>query len=183
MKFDITQFKPCDKGLEYYEGKSSFEKAWNDCPRGDWMLWIAAMLRIDERTLTRAKALCANTVRHLMKDERSTDAIDAALRYSNYEIDREELNKYADAADDAIADAANDAATAAAAAANTTYAAYVAARAAAYAADAAAYVAARASAYVAARAAADAIQENRQQTADICRDILTDAVFEKIKQL
>ncbi|MDR2407946.1 MAG: hypothetical protein LBE13_07535, partial [Bacteroidales bacterium] len=74
MKLDIKPFTPCEEGLEYYESKASFDKAWADCPRGDWMLWLAFQLGVDNRTLTKAKALCANTVRHLMKDKRSTDA-------------------------------------------------------------------------------------------------------------
>jgi CRISPR/Cas system-associated protein Csm6 len=78
-----------------------------------------------------------------MKDKRSTDAIDAAMRYANGEITREELNKY-------IVAAAFDA-----------------------------YAAATATAAFAAAYATDAA--NCQATADICREILTEKVFEKIK--
>jgi hypothetical protein len=97
-KFDITQFDPCDEGMEYYESKASFEEAWNDCEIGDWMLWIAANLEIDRRLLVKAAALCAGTVRHLMEDKRSTEAIDACLRYAAGEIDESEMREYADAA-------------------------------------------------------------------------------------
>jgi hypothetical protein len=79
-KIDITRFSPCDEGREYYESKASFKEAWNDCEHGDWLLWIAAKLEIDRKLLVKAAALCANTVRHLMEDKRSTDAIDACLR-------------------------------------------------------------------------------------------------------
>jgi hypothetical protein len=168
MKLDIKQFCPCDEGLDYYESKASFEGFWSDCERGDWMLWMAARLKIDDRTLTRAKALCANTVRHLMKDPRSAAAVDAALRYADGEISREELNVYASAV--AIV----------AAYAHTAYAAYAAAddtNAATVAACAAYAVAANDDAYT--NAARDA---NRRQTADICRQVLTEAVFEIVKQ-
>ena len=94
-KTDLTPFKPCREGLDYYNRKSSFEEAWRDCERGDWMLWIAKKSGIDDRLLTRAKALCANTVRHLMTDKRSTAAVDAALRYAAGEISRDELDGYA----------------------------------------------------------------------------------------
>jgi hypothetical protein len=168
-KFDITKFYPCDKGLEYYNGHSTPEQAWNNCQRGDWMLWIAKKLAVDDRLFTKAKALCANTVRHLMKDKRSTDAIDAAMRYANGEITREELNKYA-----AAASAASAAAHAAAAAAHAAYVydAYPYAHAADAATDAA-----TATATFATSAA------NCQATADICREILTEEVFEKIKNM
>jgi hypothetical protein len=152
MKLDIKQFHPCGEGLEYYETNSSFEEAWNDCERGDWMLWIAKKLEVDDRLLTKAKALCANTVRHLMKDIRSTAAIDAALRYANGEISRKELDEYsAYAAYDAAYDAA--------------YAAYAAADAAYAAAD------------------ADTLKSNLHQTAGICREVLTEAVFGKVKEM
>jgi hypothetical protein len=30
-KIDLSPFNPCRAGVEYYESKSSFEEAWNDC--------------------------------------------------------------------------------------------------------------------------------------------------------
>ena len=178
-KTDLTQFSLCKEGLAYYNRKSSFEEAWRDCERGDWMLWIAKKSGIDDRTLTRAKALCANTVRHLMTDRRSTAAVDAAMRYAAGRISRDELDMYANRATAAttIVDYTNDKAT--------YYADYAAARAAAdaRAAHAAAAAAAHADAASASRAAASSKTANRRQTADICREVLTDAVFEKINQL
>ncbi|MDR0681626.1 MAG: hypothetical protein LBG15_07255, partial [Dysgonamonadaceae bacterium] len=166
MKPNIKPFRPCSDGLEYYESKASFEEAWRDCPRGDWMLWMADRLEIDDRTLTRAKALCANTVRHLMKDKRSTDAVDAALRYADGEIGREELGGYAAAANNVLTyDAyANPYA-------NASFSAYYAVRAvfpsnaAIYADDASYYATKRTS--------------NQLVTANICREVLTEAVMEK----
>jgi hypothetical protein len=104
-----------------------------------------------------------------MKDKRSTDAIDAAMRYANGEITREELNKYIAAAYDAAYDAAAYAYTYA-------YAADAAADVASADSDAAASDAAYASAYAYAANAA-----NYQATADICREVLTEEVFEKLK--
>jgi predicted acetyltransferase len=60
MKLNIEQFNPCRDGYDYYNGFSTFEKFWNKCYRGDWMLWLADQLEIDRRTLVRAAALCAN---------------------------------------------------------------------------------------------------------------------------
>lgn len=171
-KFNINRFKPCKDGLEYYESQPDFETAWNNCERGDWMLWIAKRLDVDDRILTLAKAHCANTVRHLIKDKRSIKAIDAAIKYGNGEINREELNKFASDAYDAYAAFY----AAASAAAYAAYAAYAAADAnnASYAAFAASY-ASYAAAYAAARV------ENQKQTANICRKYLTDEVLNKIK--
>ncbi|MDR1984097.1 MAG: hypothetical protein LBQ28_04670 [Prevotellaceae bacterium] len=192
MKIDISKFNPCSEGLNYYKEKESFEQAWNDCPRGDWMLWIAAKLGVDDRILTRAKAMCA-TVRHLMKDERCTAAIDAALDYADGKISRDKLNEFADAAYAAYAAYANAAAAAAYAAyaayadaaANAAYAAAAAANAYAnaYAAAAAANAYANANAAAAAAYAAYAKTKNQQETADICRSVLTDEVFKLIEKL
>jgi hypothetical protein len=187
QKFNIEKFNPCGEWLEYYESKPSFEEAWNDCHRGDWMLWIASKLKVDNRTLTRAKALCANTVRHLMMDKRSTDAIDAALRYADGKISREELNVYTRAADAAILAAIlaavfSDEAAHAAHAALAAFAAHSVLPAYFDVDVDAASMAARAASY-AARVSDAARAANRRQTADVCREVLTDAVFEKVKQL
>jgi hypothetical protein len=178
-KFDISKFSPCKEGVDYYKKYTSFEEAWNACKRGDWMLWIAFRLEIGDRLLTKAKALCASCASPLMRDKRSTEAIDAAFRYAAGEISREELNKYAAAAYAAAAYAAAAYAVAIAYAATSAYAAAYA-----YAADAAdAADAAGAAAYATICAAASIAEkiERMQQTADICREVLTDAVFEKIK--
>ena len=80
----------------------------NTCERGDWILWLFARTnKNDLPKLTEAKALCANTVRHLLKDERSRNAIDVALDFACGKASKVEL---ADAA--AAAYAANVAAAA-----------------------------------------------------------------------
>ncbi|MCK9621980.1 MAG: hypothetical protein M0R47_15780 [Methylobacter sp.] len=138
-------------------GDRTIEDAWNECHRGDWMLWFyAKQYPENKRELYLAKGHCANTVRHLMTDERSIAAVDAAIAYGNGEIDEIELYN---AARRSAAYAylypysyATDAAYAAYAAAYSAYAAYAAKAAA----DAAA-------AYASAR------KDNQKQTADICR--------------
>ena len=193
MKINITKFNPCDDGLEYYNSQPDFETAWNNCLRGDWMLWMAKKMDVDVKILTLAKGLCANTVRHFMKDERSIAAVDAAIAFGKDQITKEELQPvyvaaYAAyiAAAAAVYDAANADATAAA------NAAYVAAYAAAYAANTAAVAsvasdvayAAATVAYAAATTYPVAAKEaNQKQTADICREILTEEIFNKVKLL
>src|SRR5690606_8772955 len=130
---EIEKYRPCTEALRFRVQYNSFQEAWAECPRGDWMLWIAQRVGVDLRTLTRAKALCALTVQHLMKDERSIKACEVALKFADGDATREEL--------DAAADAAYAAADAAYAAADAADAAYAAADA-AYAADAAAAAAA-----------------------------------------
>ena len=195
MKFEIEKFNACKESIVFRKNYPDFKTAWENCPRGDWMLWIAKKLNVDLLKLTTAKALCANTVRNLMRDERSTKAIDVAILFGQGKASREELDAAAADADDADADAADaytaaDAYAAVAAAyAAAAYTAYTAAAYAAYAAYAAAYAAAAsadAAAYAAADAAADAADadaKNQQETADICRRILTEDVLAAINNL
>jgi hypothetical protein len=115
----LEKLHACSDAREWVKTQKSAVLAWQNCERGDWMLWLAKKLNVDDKKFTLAKVMCAKQVEHLMKDQRSKDALVACLKYVNGEITREEL--YAAAAD-------------AAAAAYDAYAAYAAAAAAAYAA-------------------------------------------------
>ena len=109
---ELTKFQPCSEALDFRDNYKTFEEAWDNCPRGDWMLWIAVKLKVNERRLTLAKGYCAKTVIHLMKNERSINAVNTAIGYGRYKNTNKELNADADAAaaayaaDAAAADAA-----------------------------------------------------------------------------
>jgi hypothetical protein len=143
MKTEIEKFNPCEEAINFRNKYPDFQTAWNNCHRGDWMLWLAKKLNVDDRKLTLAKGLCANTVIHLMKDERSKKAVRIAIDYGKGKLTKKELIEAAAAAVAAAAAAdayaaADDAAAVAAAAAADAYAAAVAAAAAVVAAVAAA---------------------------------------------
>lgn len=157
---ELEKTGACKEAIFYVRTQKNYEEAWYNCSRGDWMLWIAAKLQIDKRLLTLTKGKCAATVLRLMKDKRSKKAVKAAIDYGHGLIGDEELKNAADAAY--------------AAAATTNAATY-----AAFAATGAAAANAAASA-----AATDAAREkNLQETADICRDLLTKEVFNKWNNL
>ena len=154
MKELLIKLNACDEAKEWVENKS-WEEIYNQCHRGDWLLWLFKKTNPDDlQLLTLAKGHCANTVRHLMKDKRSIKAVDTAIAFGEGKATREELvaayvtSVYADAA-------------AKAAAAYAAYAA-AAAAAAAYAADAAAR------------------QQNQQETADICREVFGSKLIELV---
>ena len=157
MKTDkLIKLNACRGAIDYVRNQKSIILAWQNCERGDWMLWVAKRLNIDDRKLTLAKYHCAKQVQHLMKDQRSLDALAACLKYANGEISREQLNAAAYAAADAAA-------------------------AAAYAAYAAAYAAA---AYAAAAYAAENARTNSlKKSADICREYLTEDVLKAYRKL
>jgi hypothetical protein len=177
----LEKLHACSNARDYVRTQKTILSAWQNCERGDWMLWLAKKLNVDDKKLTMAKAMCAKQVEHLMKDQRSKDALQACFDYVNGKITRKELN--ADAADAYAAAAATDAyaAYAAYAAATDAYDAYAAY--AAYAADAAdaAYAAAAATDAYAADAAARI--SSLKKSADICREYLTEEVLTKYKRL
>ena len=132
------------------------EQAWNACPRGDWLLWLAHYFGVERRLLVLSASDCAASVVDLVKSESplaSVWAIDSARRFARGETDVEECRAAADAAACA-ADAAD------------ASAAYVAYASAAYAAAYAAYAADAASAADAAYAAAAAAACAAYTTAD-----------------
>jgi len=172
METELDKYNPCGSALEFRKKYKTFEEAWEACHRGDWMLWIAGKLKVNKRLLYLAKGYCAETVIHLMRDERSKNAVKAAIGYGKNKITDKELkiaavDAAAAAAVDAVDAAAADAATAADAA---VYAAYAAA------ADAAIYAATA----VYAVDAAAAKKKNQLATSKICREILTNAVIKLI---
>ena len=127
FKQRLITLNSCKDARDWAYGKTAAE-AWEQCERGDWLLWWAKKENADLRQLTLAKARCAKLVIHLMKDERSIKAVEAAENFGLGLIDLEELNAYAAdayaaAAYAAAADAYADAAYAAAAYADAAYAA------------------------------------------------------------
>ncbi len=162
----FIELRACDDACDWATGKTAKE-AWDECPRGDWLLWWARKENVDKRVMTLAKGKCAETVIHLMKDQRSKDVVKAAIDYGNGLITDDELRTAADAATYAYAAyaAAADAAAYASAASAYAYAAS----------DAAAYAAADAYAYAADATYAarkQAREKNQKLTADIVREII-----------
>jgi len=105
----LKKYEACNEAIKWAD-EMTVQEAWEACERGDWMLWIYAKMYPDNlRELTIAKGHCSNTVRHLMKDERSINAVDAAIEFGEGKINKEILNAYASAADAAYAAAAADA--------------------------------------------------------------------------
>ena len=149
----LTQNKACKAGRDYAMGFKTMAEVWDNCPRGDWLLWILQKLRITpQRELRLFACWCAEQAKP--KDPRSLTAIAVSRRYAMGEATLGELQA-------ASADAAHAAYTAVAAYAAYAAAAEAAAEAADAAADAyayayAAYAAAEAAAEAAAAEAADA---------------------------
>lgn len=90
------------KKLYLFAEDMTLEEFLEKCERGDWILWLFAEMNPDserERVLTVGH--CVDTARHLMKDKRSRDAVDAAIAFGEGKISREELDVARAAADGA----------------------------------------------------------------------------------
>jgi hypothetical protein len=166
MKAKLIQLDACEEALEW-AGDKTWEEIYNTCHRGDWLLWLFARTNPDDfRLLTLAKAHCANTVRHLMMDERSTTAVDVAIAFGEERATIKEFNDAYNAAYAAY-HAAYDAGG------SNAYAANAASSVAAACAFTASSVAAAAAATACASAySVDAKKENQKLTADVCRKYL-----------
>ena len=119
----------------------TIEEVVSTCERGEWLLWLAQKVGVPLQELTLAKARCAKTVIHLMRDKRSINAVNVAEKFGLGECTLEELKEAAAGA----------------------YAAYAAGAYATYA------DAATAAAYAAYDATAAARKKSQQATAEICK--------------
>jgi len=175
MKLDkLKTYDPCQEAVDWCETQTSWQAAWNNCERGDWMLWILGKLSgkpgsQKRKRLVLAVCECARlALKHVKKGEtRPRKAIQTAEAWARNEGPTLD-DVRADSAYAYAAAAAAYAADAAAAAAAADDAAYAAAYAAAAAADDA-YAAADAYAYA---AAADAYQEAKKKTLKKCAEIV-----------
>ena len=129
----------------------------------DHVLWALRCLPEHSNLWRKYAVWCALQVEHLMKDQRSKDAMEVAWRHSDGQANASELTAARAEAKDAAsaaAGAASDAAWAAALA-SASNAAWAAAEASRYAACAAAGSAASYAAWVSAKAAAGAAQKDK----------------------
>jgi hypothetical protein len=126
LQTKLKELEACDGpdgAIEWAKDYDTLQDAWDNCQRGDWMIWlIDKMGWSNDKDLRLMSVAFARQVQHLMKDQRSINALDVAERYANGEATVDELREAraaARAADTAWAAAwAADAADAAEAAAD-----------------------------------------------------------------
>ena len=163
----LEDFDACDDALEWCSKQRSRHQAWQDCERGDWMLWLLGYLAgpMGSRSRKRLVLCCCEVARPALKhvpkgENRPRVAIETAEAYCYGRASLDEVRAAAKAAADA-ANAAYDAAA---------YAAYAAYAYAAYAAANVAYVAADAANVAYGGAYAAAVSEGvREKSANTVR--------------
>lgn len=65
--------------------RARWETLWRECPRGDWMLGIAAKLGVDRRPLVLAAVACAEGVLDQAESPRARELLDAARSWARGE--------------------------------------------------------------------------------------------------
>ena len=166
----LKKLNPCADAWKWVKDQESRKRAWVDCERGDWMLWLigktAGVPMSDERRpLVLAVCDCAELVSEYVPkgEDRPRKAIEAARKWAdgNNSVSEQDVRNAATVTYTAATTAAATTAAYAATAAYTTVTYTAAATAAAYAATAAATAA----------TADDADARNRilKQCADIVR--------------
>ena len=119
---DITN--ACSDGRKYALTQPDMAAVWDNCPRVDWLLWIAEKIGCtpDERTLRLFAVWCVREtpladgrkVCDLLTDERSKNALVVAKKYATGNATNQELAAARYAAARAAAEAAAEAAARAA---------------------------------------------------------------------
>ena len=180
----LIKLDACKKAKDWAQGKN-FVEVYTTCERGDWLNWLFAKTNPEDvQLLTLVKGHQANTVRHLMTDERSIKAVDTAIAFGEGRATKEELSRAADEAEYAYFVEANDSSASCAAACAADYAkaactAYSSAAEAAWAAAWAACIAADAGYAAAADAAAAAASDAGAYAAEQANQKLTADIFRK----
>ncbi|MGB1225791.1 MAG: putative immunity protein, partial [Mycobacterium sp.] len=123
----IAHLAPCDPAVRWLADRTDMQQSWDDCPRGDWLLWLLERAGADRKQTVLAACDCARTALQHVPDgeDRPRLAIEAAEGWARGEVSRDDVRMAARAAYAAAyaADADADAARAAAYATDAAYAA------------------------------------------------------------
>jgi hypothetical protein len=83
---------PCQIALDWANGLTARE-AWKTCHRGDWLIWIAEKLSVDEKKLYLCNAQILYQIIHLMTDSRIRNTVWAIYLYGRGKISFEDLRE------------------------------------------------------------------------------------------
>ena len=183
LKDKLESMHACSEAIKWV-GNRGIKTAWRDCPRGDWMLWIAGRLEIDHKLLVLAACDCAETaLKYAPDDDRPAKCIEVTRKWcegkaTTDDVRAAQCGAYAAAyVAYAAADVADVAVSAAYAAADVADAAYAAA-------DVADVADVAVSAAYAASYASYAAYAARKSAHKLCADLVRARIpYETIKAL
>src|SRR5574340_201946 len=89
----LRSLRACNSAVEWAKGYTDPERAWNECERGDWLIWLAYKLGIDEKLITAAKCDCAEPALKYVPagEDRPRNAIEVARKWIRGEATDQEL--------------------------------------------------------------------------------------------
>lgn len=99
----LVALEACTPALEWAADQGAASVAWAECPRGDWMLWLAARAGVDRRLVVLAACDCARLALPVWEDRYRDDArprtaIETAERWARNEASARDAASAADAA-------------------------------------------------------------------------------------
>jgi hypothetical protein len=144
----------------------TIEEFIEQCHRGDWILSLVDIVKIDFQKLTLAKGHCANTVRHLMKYDESINAVDVAIAFGEGRATFKDLNESVNNAEHALWMAAKDTGRANPLGATDAF-----------------YAVFSDYGYASYAAYTNSMGHKSKETADICREYIGDLIITEINKL
>ena len=66
---ELIRTYACHPSIVYVKQFATFPELWNACPRGDWLLWLAARIVPDRKQLVKCACACARLVLPIMGDD------------------------------------------------------------------------------------------------------------------
>jgi hypothetical protein len=76
----LIELDTCSPAVTWAAAQTTYAEAWENCERGDWLLWLAGRLEVDQKLLVKAGCACARTaLQYVPKgEERPRIAIETA---------------------------------------------------------------------------------------------------------
>ncbi|MGI6337873.1 MAG: hypothetical protein ACOXZV_00655 [Bacteroidales bacterium] len=82
----LLQLGVCNEAIRWASRQRNPKSAWSNCKRGDWMLWLAGKLKVDDKLFILVKCRCADMVKHLITDPEIIKCLEKAREYSNRKL-------------------------------------------------------------------------------------------------
>ena len=102
----LNELRACSEAVEWAEQFKNIQEAWDNCERGDWMLWLVGKQAVGSRTKSRKKLVlaaceCARlALPYIEKGEkRPQKAIQTAEKWTRGEATLQQVRDAAAAAD------------------------------------------------------------------------------------
>jgi hypothetical protein len=62
----LRKIHACDEAITYASAQPDFQSIWNNCPRGDWLIWLASLLRAPQKLVVQVSIECVRPVLKLI---------------------------------------------------------------------------------------------------------------------